>query len=184
MFALAAFLEDANAPAERLVIIGGSALLALGLVFRTTKDVDILANYDPESGLVDARPMSRTLQAAALKVATELRLDPHWLNLGPASQMDTGLPEGFEQRLVKREYGPSLTIYLPDRLDLIHLKLFAIIDQGPGRHVNDFLALSPTEDEVLQAARWVLGQDASEVFPSLVKNALSELGYGQLSDRL
>jgi hypothetical protein len=50
-------LEQIDAPAETLVVCGGSALLALGLVRRTTKDVDVLAGVDPDSGLVDPRPL-------------------------------------------------------------------------------------------------------------------------------
>jgi hypothetical protein len=89
-----------------LVIIGGSALLALGIVSRTTQDVDILAGVDPEQGLVEPRPISKTLQTAAVKVAGELGLAPDWLNTGPADQIYAGLPEGFLSRLTKREYGP------------------------------------------------------------------------------
>ena len=48
LWTVAAFLEDAGAPSEQLVIIGGLALLALGIVSRTTEDVDILAGVDPE----------------------------------------------------------------------------------------------------------------------------------------
>ncbi|MEK0447456.1 MAG: hypothetical protein RLZZ399_2777 [Verrucomicrobiota bacterium] len=180
LWALAAFLEDAMAPQETLVIIGGSALLALGFVSRTTRDVDILAGVDPERGLVDPRPISQTLQTAAAKVAAELRLDPDWLNTGPADQVLAGLPEGFLHRLTKREFGPFLTIYLPDRIDLIHLKLFAIVDQGLGRHSADFAALKPSDDEVLAAVRWVLTQDAGPVFPAIVLETTRAIGYGHL----
>lgn len=182
--ALAGFLEADGATPETLVVIGGSALIAMGIVSRTTKDVDILAGIDPEFGLVDPRPMSAALQSAAAKVARELDLDPDWLNTGPADQVAAGLPEGFLSRLTRHDYGPSLTLYLPDRLDLIHLKLFAIVDQGPGRHVRDLKALRPSGDELLLAARWVLTQDAGEVFPEIVRTTLTALGHGNLADRL
>jgi hypothetical protein len=182
--ALAGFLEEADAAPEHLVIVGGSALLALGLVNRTTRDMDILASIDPVAGLVDPRPMSDALKLAASKVAQELQLDPEWLNTGPADQVSAGLPEGFFSRLTKREWGPTLTIYLPDRFDLIHLKLFAVIDQGRGRHSNDLTALAPTDEELLAAARWVLTQDASDVFPEIVRKTLTALGHGHLLDRL
>ena len=65
--ALAAFLEDAKATPEHLVLIGGAALLALGLVSRTTRDVDIMAGVDARSGLVDPRPLSEALKWAAEK---------------------------------------------------------------------------------------------------------------------
>lgn len=181
---LAGFLEADGAAHETLVVIGGSALIALGIVSRTTKDVDIVAGVDPVHGLVDPRPISQALQLAAVKVAREMQLDPHWLNTGPADQVLAGLPEGFLSRLTRRDYGALLTICFPDRLDLIHLKLFAVMDQGPGRHVSDLKALHPTDDELLLAARWVLTQDAGESFPEIVNAALKDLGYGHLVARL
>jgi hypothetical protein len=182
--ALAGFLEADGASPETLVVIGGSALITLGIVSRTTKDVDIMACVDPDRGLVDPRPMSEALRAAADKVARELQLDPHWLNTGPADQVLAGLPEGFLSRLTRHDYGPCLTIFFPDRFDLIHLKLFAIMDQGRGRHVSDLQALKPTEEELLLAARWVLTQDAGEDFPQIVRNTLTALGHGDLAARL
>lgn len=182
--ALAGFLEaDAAAP-ETLVVIGGSALISLGIVSRTTKDVDIMAGIDPDRGLVDPRPMSDALRTAADKVARELQLDPHWLNTGPADQVLAGLPEGFLSRITRHEYGPCLMLCFPDRFDLIHLKLFAIMDQGPGRHVTDLYALKPTDEELLLAARWVLTQDAGEVFPAIVRDALNQMGYERISLQL
>lgn len=182
--ALAGFLEADGATPESLVVIGGSALITLGFVSRTTQDVDIMAGVDPVRGLVDPRPMSQALRDAADKVARELQLTPQWLNTGPADQVLAGLPEGFLSRLTRHDYGPCLTIFLPDRFDLIHLKLFAIMDQGPGRHVHDLQALQPTEDELLLAARWVLTQDAGEVFPQIVQSTLTTLGHGDLAARL
>jgi len=182
--ALAGFLEDAGAERESFVVIGGSALISLGLISRTTRDVDIIAGVDAERGLVDPRPLSDALRAAAEEVARELQLDPHWLKTGPADQVLAGLPDGFLSRLTRRDYGPALTIFLPDRFDLIHLKLFAIMDQGRGRHSADLAALRPTDDELLTAARWVLTQDAGEVFPRIVRTALTDLGYGHLVARL
>ncbi len=182
--ALAAFLEDAGAAPEHLVLIGGAALLALGLISRTTRDVDIMAGVDARVGLVDPRPMSEALKTAAAKVARELDLDPHWLNTGPADQVQAGLPVGFLTRLTRRDYGAYLIIYLPARCDLIHLKLFAAVDQGVGRHTRDLAALQPTEDELLAAARWVLTQDVGEVFPQLVRNTLIETGHEFLADRI
>lgn len=184
LHALAAFLEEANAAPETLVVIGGSALLSLGLISRATKDVDIMAGVDPERGLVDPRPMSVALQEAASNVAREMDLDPHWLNTGPADQVLAGLPDGFLARLSPRSYGPRLTLLLPHRIDLIHLKLFAIVDQGRGRHTSDLAALHPSDEEIIAATRWVLGQDAGEVFPQIVRNTLTDLGYGHLLAQL
>lgn len=182
--ALAAFLEDAKAAPEHLLLIGGAALLALGLVSRTTRDVDIMAGVDARSGLVDPRPLSEALKCAAEKVARELDLDPQWLNTGPADQLQAGLPEGFLSRLTRRDYGSHLMIYLPGRYDLIHLKLFAAVDQGTGRHTSDLAALKPNDEELLAAARWVITQDAGEVFPELVRQTLKETGHESLAGRI
>ncbi|TAE75724.1 MAG: hypothetical protein EAZ84_08860 [Verrucomicrobia bacterium] len=94
------------------------------------------------------------------------------------------MPEGFLERLTSRSYGPRLTIYLPDRYDLIHLKLFAAVDQGMGRHVTDLAALAPTDPELLAAACWVLTQDSGEVFPAIVRDALKQMGYERIADQL
>lgn len=123
-----------------------------------------------------------TLRAAAAEVESEYLLDEDWLNTGPAAQVVAGLPEGFLSRLTWREYGSRLTLCFPDRYDLIHLKLFAIMDQGLGRHSRDLAALSPADEEIVHAARWVLGQDAGEVFPQIVRSALTQLGYGHLTE--
>lgn len=183
--AVSAFLDAEKAEPEHLVVIGGSALIALGLVSRTaTRDVDVMADVDPVKGLVDPRPMSDALQRAAHKVAVEFDLDLKWLNTGPADQLRTGLPDGFVSRLSCHPVGPRLTLYYPDRVDLIHFKLFAVVDQGPGRHLRDLQDLSPTDEEILAAARWVLTQDAGEVFPMIVNGTLKELGHGHLIKHL
>jgi hypothetical protein len=182
--ALGAFLEEAKAEPESFVLIGGSALLALGLISRTTRDADIMAGVDLREGLVDPRPMSDALRSAAHRVAREYDLDENWLNTGPADQVFAGLPEGFLERLTPREFGPRLTIHLPDRYDLIHLKLFAAVDQGMGRHVTDLAALTPTDPELLAAAHWVLTQDAGEVFPAIVRDALKQMGYERITHQL
>lgn len=177
-------LAELDAPRETLVVCGGSALLALGLIDRTTKDVDVLAGVDAAAGLIDPRPLSVSLQSVAEEVAAQLDLPPGWLNAGPADQVMMGLPDGFLSRLIRRDYGPRLTIHFPDRYDLIHLKLFAVIDQGPGRHVSDLLKLTPSHDEMLAAAQWVLTQDSGGEFPQLVKDALTHLGFSHVASQL
>ncbi len=70
------------------------------------------------------------------------------------------------------------------RWDQIHFKLFAAEDGGPGRHLNDLLALRPTEAELLAAARWALTQDASEGFAWVLKDMLRQMGYEHLAGQL
>jgi hypothetical protein len=126
-----------------IVVIGGSALTALGLVRRATRDVDILAIAD-NGELRLAEPMPQALLAARAAVAADFGLAENWLNAGPTDLLKWGLPEGFMSRVVTEFYGAALVVHFAGRLDQIHFKLFAMVDQGGGRHEADLRALSPT----------------------------------------
>ena len=58
------------------------------------------------------------------------------------------------------------------------------MDQGTGRHTRDLAALKPNDEEWLAAARWVITQDAGEVFPELVRQTLRETGHESLAERI
>jgi hypothetical protein len=167
-----------------LVVCGGSALIALNLVTRTTKDVDVLATLDGDQ-LHCARPLPDWLHEDANAVRTELNLPDNWLNDGPADEnlFRLGLPSGVAGRLVQREFGPVLKVGFISRYDQIHFKLYAAADQG-GRHFTDLKKLSPTADELLAAARWTFTQDVSEGFRQVVGEVLQALGYGNLIEQL
>ncbi len=55
-------LALAGAPSYRLVVCGGTALLAMGLARRVTRDVDIVALADNEGVLVDPAPLPEPLE--------------------------------------------------------------------------------------------------------------------------
>ncbi|MBS1882210.1 MAG: hypothetical protein JSS97_04560 [Actinobacteria bacterium] len=158
-----------------LVVIGGSALLALGLVERTTRDVDIVALRCGED-LDEARPLPKGLQDASDLVARDFSLPSNWLNPGPTDLLRFGLPDGFVDRLQRRGYGKSLVVYLTSRYDQIHFKLYAAVDQGPGKHEADLRALAPSKDELLAAARWSRTQDPSEGYARVLRGALASFG--------
>jgi hypothetical protein len=158
-----------------LVLIGGSALIALRLVDRTTRDVDVLA-LRRGSELVSPRPLPAALVEALERVARDFNLPDNWLNPGPASLLDFGLPRGFVSRLERRDYGYFLTVWLASRFDQIHFKLYAVADQGPGKHEQDLRALEPTREELLEAGRWTLTHDPSPGFREELLGALRFLG--------
>ena len=169
-----------------LVVCGGTALSALGLVMRTTRDMDVLGSVsETENGVTiqSIKKFPEWLVEAANRVGRDFDLPEAWLNLGPASQVESGLPEGFEKRLVKKAYGQYLTIYFISRLDQIHFKLYASVDQD-GYHVQDLFALKPTENEMEMAAKWVVTQDVSEVFKALLKDFLEIHNYGDTAKRI
>ena len=138
--------------AYEVVVVGGSALLALGLIDRPTKDVDLLATAT-EGGVRSIAPLPADLVAARDRVARDFSLPSSWLNEGPASLLDFGLPEGFLGRVERREYEPALTALFASRFDQVHFKLYATVDQGPGKHEADLRTLEPTTEELIAAAR-------------------------------
>lgn len=173
----------------RIAIIGGSALNLLGTVSRATTDVDILAFGTPdELGTVRLGPPDEPLPAelaqAAATVATDLGLDPHWLNTGPASQWQTGLPPGLEGRVQWRLYGGALWVGIIDRYDLIFFKLYAAADdRGPSSvHFQDLIALDPTDAELDAAHAWVCDQDPGIEFGHTVSHVVSHARH--VRDRL
>jgi hypothetical protein len=171
-------------PAIHLVVCGGSALIALGLVTRTTQDVDVLATLE-NGQLLCARPLPEWLLAAAEAVRSELSLPNHWLNDGPADEnlFRLGLPVGVAERLVVRDFGAAFRVSFISRYDQIHLKLYAAADQG-GRHFTDLRKLNPSPEELLAAARWTFTQDVSDAFRQVVVEVLQALGHGDLDERL
>ncbi len=128
---LAALGEQLAAAGEHyeLVVVGGSGLLALGEIERSTRDVELVALRSGEE-LDRAKPLPGPLSRAAQRVARDFSLDEGWLNGGPTALLDLGLPEGFLERLERRDYGEALTIYLASRYDQIHFKLYAMVDAG------------------------------------------------------
>ena len=173
-------LSLAGAPRFNLVVCGGAALLAAGLVLRTTRDVDIVALMDDEGVLLDPAPLPILLVEAAREVADDLGLPPDWLNNGPSSGegglFRMGLPEGFVKRLTWVTFGERLAVGYISRYDQIHFKLYATVDQGPkSKHFADLLRLAPTWEELEAAAAWCTGHDPSDGFATMLTQALAEL---------
>ena len=112
--------------------------------------------------------MNDLLERRVQSVALELGVEPGWLNLGPVSLLETGLPEGFLSRCRIETFG-ELRVHIANRHDLIHMKLFAATDQGPtSKHMSDLLALEPTAEELDVARQWRRIQDVSAPFASEV----------------
>jgi hypothetical protein len=175
---LGALGEQLAARGERfeLVVIGGAGLQALGLIQRTTRDVDIVALREGDQ-LEKAKPLPDGLQAACDLVARDFSLPANWLNPGPTDILDLGLPEGFIDRLERRDHGKGLVVYLASRYDQIHFKFYAAVDGlGPGKHEKDLRALSPTEAELIDAARWSCTHDISPAHAETVSRALEFFG--------
>ena len=163
-----------------LVVIGGSGLLALGLTSRVTRDVDVVALISGGRVLANPRPLPPALIEARDQVARDFNLPEDWLNATPADLLDFGLPDGFVDRLERRDYGQALSVHLASRFDQIHFKLYEMVDQGAGKHEADLRALEPNRDELLAAAGWTRTHDPSEGFREQLVAALVYLGVEDL----
>ena len=176
--ALAALGELLTARGLRyeVVLVGGGNLILRELIARpTTKDLDILGTRTPD-GIVPIRPMPEPLRDAIFDVGRTFGLADDWLNTGPDSLLDLGLPDGFVDRLERRDFS-GLVAWLAGRFDMVCFKLYAAVDQGPrSRHFQDLRDLGPDRDDLLSAARWARSHDPSPGFRSLLVETLRALG--------
>jgi hypothetical protein len=164
-----------------IVVVGGTALNLLGIVARTTRDVDVLAvvSSTAQAGsvvLAPPDPLPEPLRQAIVTVARDLGLSASWMNTVAGLQWQPGLPPGLERRLHWRRYG-GLTVGLADRYDLIFFKLYAAADSGGpfSVHSQDLLALRPTEGELSAAATWVREQDPTPDFLSILEQVIEHV---------
>ncbi len=161
--------------AYEIVAIGGSGLMLLGLMARPTRDLDALALVQ-DGVYVSADPFPPALKDAVVSTGRALGLPDDWLNPGPTELLRFGLPDGFESRVSRREYG-GLTLQVAGRLDQICFKLYAAVDQGVGsKHAADLRRLEPTESELLGAARWTRTQDPSDGYREVLIATLVAFG--------
>ena len=165
--------------AIHLVVIGGSGLLALGLGDRATQDVDVVA-FIEDGKLVSAAPLPDALDDAARRVAIDFGLRSSWLNHGPTSLLDFGLPDGFEARMTTVDYGPGLRVSFASRLDQVHLKLYAFADRREPRDEADLRRLVPTTDELTAAATWARTHNAPGPFDDALADALRAFGVSDV----
>lgn len=178
----------AGAPRFNLVVCGGTALIATNLIPRTTKDVDIVALMDDGGALLDPEPLPQSLVDAAGIVAVDLGLPEDWLNNGPSSGdgglFRLGLPVDIVKRLAWKTFGENLSVGFIGRIDQIYFKLYAAVDQRGGYHADDLQLLTPTDEELLQAARWARTHDPSEGYLQSLEWFLGEFGYEHLVGRI
>lgn len=111
-----------------IVVLGGAAMNLLGLVRRTTRDVDVVALgevTESDAGAPEIRrpeSLPEPLERAITAVARDFGLSRHWMNTIAGLQWETGLPPGLETRLTWRRFG-GLHVGLVSRADLVFFKL-------------------------------------------------------------
>lgn len=164
-----------------IVVLGGAALNLLGIVERTTRDVDVLAITSSTLGdgllsLTPPEPLPEPLKRAIDRVARDFRLPEDWVDTTMGLQLQTGLPPGLERRIHWSRYG-GLVVGLVDRYDLIYFKLYAAADSGgpASVHYQDLIALRPSSIELQEAATWVRKQDPSAGFSIILEQVMERL---------
>lgn len=172
---LGRLLAARGLPTE-LVVIGGSGLILGGFVERATQDVDFVARLHG-GALRPADELPQPFFIAVGDVARELGLEPSWLNTGPKDLLRAGLPAGFLSRCSRHDFD-ALTRFVASRVDQIHLKLYAAVDDGLlGRHFQDLLTLGPSSPEIEAAGSWCRTHDPSAAFRGLLLQAMRAAGW-------
>jgi hypothetical protein len=182
---LGAVLESRQL-SSRILVAGGSSLLLLGLIDRPTADLDVIGLASSGDRYVKAETIPAALADAARDVGLALGLPENWLNNGPASRFDFGLPAGFEGRVSIHSYG-ALEVHVTGRFDLVCFKLYAAVDHSgyqTSKHLADLKGLDPTVAELELAARWTRTHDASEGFEGELIKILAALGVGNADAEL
>jgi hypothetical protein len=166
-----------------LVVVGGAGLLLRRITSRPTKDVDVLGTRSSAGEVVALHGLPEPLANAVADVGLTLGLAPDWLNLGPASLLELGLPSGFADRLDPKPYG-GLTTWIASPFDLACLKLYAAADAWPtrDRHLADLLALARSTDELRDAAKWARTHDPSPAFAENLAAVLRQMGVEDVDD--
>jgi len=149
------------------VIVGAAALELLGVVARTTRDVDVMTPSIPNSIIEAAVTFAKRRRSQA-----EL-LDDEWLNNGPASLAGL-LPGGWEARLVSVFEGKVISLRPLGRSDLLKTKRLGLCDRGTD--IDDCFAMKPTLEELVEATSWLEQQDAHPGWPAHVRETLADLG--------
>jgi hypothetical protein len=109
--AFAALGARLGTPAE-IVVAGGSALLLLGIVDRSTADADAVSSH----------PKLSTFSRDVSAVADELGLAPGWLNDGVSAYRGLLSPDFASRTVILNTFG-RLTVRVLGRADLILMKM-------------------------------------------------------------
>ncbi len=131
---------------------------------------------EEDGKLVSAEPLPDAVREAAAIVARDFGLEPSWLNPGPTGLLLHGLPAGFAERLISRDYGEALRVSFASRIDQIFLKLYAAADRREPRDFADLRRLRPTDEELRAGARWARRHNMPGPFDDAMARALADLG--------
>lgn len=167
--------NDLNGVTLEISICGGAALNLLGYIERVTKDIDIVSPNELPTKFKDA-----------IKITADyFDLKPDWINQGPVDLLKMGLPTGFHSRCKKIQFYPNLIFLITSRFDQIHFKIYASIDRDRNDyHLQDLIALKPTDDELVAAIKWCFTHDVSDPFRKIAIDFLKKNRWNNVAKRI
>jgi hypothetical protein len=166
---------------------GASALCVLGLLSRSTMDVDVLGVVVRDRDLDPCEVFPVEMERAIANAGLELGLADDWFNGSASRLLERGVPEGTLERSLahRKTFGPCLTVRFLDRRDQVALKLFASMDPVDGiRHLKDLEEISPEAAEIEHALDWMAGWESSAAFRAKLKTIVEGLGFAHVLPRI
>ena len=163
---------------------GASALCVLGLLSRSTMDVDVLGVVVRDRDLNPCEVFPAEMERAIANAGLELGLADDWFNGSASRLLERGVPEGTLERSLEHRmtFGPCLTVRFLDRRDQVALKLFAAMDPVDGiRHLKDLEEISPEAAEISHALEWMGEWESSTAFRTKLKEVVTRLGFEDLA---
>ncbi|MEE8350135.1 MAG: DUF6036 family nucleotidyltransferase [Acidobacteriota bacterium] len=161
-----------------IVVVGGASLNLLGLLERTTKDIDVAARVEVKEGrriFVHPDPLPEPLQKAITTVARDFSIPTEWMNTQVATQWTDALPTFLFEEIQWQQYG-SLEVGVVGRTTLLVLKLHAAVDRDTDSvHYQDLIELAPTDSELVEARSIVATLDAGTEFPEILDQTISQV---------
>jgi len=191
-------MTETGCPPVGLLVCGGAALSALGVIRRGTRDVDVICTVEDRDGeiqFVQGEHLPFELPVLIDDVARDLGLpmtdqqgsllpeDQKRINLGPHRLLDFGLPDGIEKRLTRKKYGSSLTVYFIGRGDQISLKFHAcLVSHREVTHLQDLMKMDPTKEEVTTAVAWLVARPITERHRKKLREVLWDFRYVHIAN--
>jgi hypothetical protein len=173
-----------GAPDMEVLCCGASALCVLGLLSRSTMDVDVLGVVVRDLDLDPCEVFPMEMERAIANAGLELGLADDWFNGSASRLLERGVPAGTLERSFahRRTFGPCLTVRFLDRRDQVALKLFAAMDPVDGiRHLKDLEEISPEAEEISHALEWMEEWESSISFRTKLKEIVTGLGFENLA---
>jgi len=179
----------AHSGAQDLEVLccGASALCVLGLLSRSTMDVDVLGIISDAKEVVPCEHFSPEMEFAITASGRELGLPDDWFNGSASTLLQRTLPIGTLERYKKHRqvFGECLVVRFLDRMDQVALKLFAAMDPKDGqRHLRDLEEISPTRPEIIHAITWMTAWKSNQAFRARLAYLVEGFDFPDLAESI